>query len=764
MTFSDHARALARFVRQHWLELALLALLLALLCMRVWALGVTHTDDGMWVLRAHTPEVETVAQWAHYQGRLWAYVSGSMILHALTWQGTLYGELLRIGGFVLFFCAFHLMAGVYCGKRVALLCASLFLGLFALKWDGSILTTYPLITWVAGCAFVGAALAGRRYVRAGGVSTLAVAALVLLFSLFNNEGVTITFIALFALSVVANRVQLAHAPRQRSVRLALAAAASVLIYAVLYLGWRQLYPSGYPGHAPAPFNLVRIGTTLYHFSTSGSALHELFAPLHMVYGDAYLGTGRGIDYGLAQYADGLAGAPLALLAGASVASLLWRQLARGAGVAAAARGAVIERRCAVAGGLVIALLPILPVALMGMYQQWVMMQQVRAYSHTVFAYFGWSLALAGLLAGACARLERRRYYRAVVLLLAIAGAALAALVYRANDAIAADMRPESGRWHMVDRALAANAAAFHADTIWIPALASGSQYGVMYPQYWGEYVKARFRVDTSVSARIPDINDQVRGIVMHDFAYDRAARQLVSLWTGYRKTSVTGPYLADRIALEVGTPRDYLLEYADHAGAARRVPVASMRQVGSLRVLDGLEVDPASVRLLRLDGSAVCVNRLPRGLRIDFKQAGRPPHALDQASFLDAGWHGLEPGAVWSKGRLSHIRLPRAILPPGSLRLALDLTSYTGMGFRNGTQTLRASVDGVRVGEWKFVTFVNPPEVSFVLPAGAGAGAGTLDLMLEVDAPQNPRALGIDPNDERELGVLLRALTFYPMP
>lgn len=753
-----------------WLPLAALAILFGLVCLRVWDLGVTHTDDAMWLLRSHTSFFSTIDDWARWQGRLWAYVSGSLIMLALVGQGTLWGELLRLGSFALFFGAFHLVAAAYCGRRIALLCATLFLGLFALKWDGSILTTYPMITWPAGIACAGALLAGRAWTGPDGKRwQLAAAGLLLLFSLFNNEGVTIAFIVLALLSVFANAAQLEHGagglrlPR-RSARLLLVFLAAAAAYSVLFIGWRLQFPSTYGGNALAPFNARRIITTLYHFSTSGSALHEVLRPLKLAYADTF-GGGAQHSYALRQYWPGLASAPLALLAGALTGWLLWRQLCR-----RAAHGPATPLRCALAGGLAIALLPIIPVALVGNYQVWAMEMGVRAYSHTIFAHFGWSLVLAALLLKLAGRLGRGRAGRALLMALVLAGAVLAALACRANDAIALDMRPEAGRWAVVERAVAANQALFQSEALWAPGLAQRSQYGGLYPRYWEDYVAARFGVKTEVAVRIPDLNDLVRGVVMLDYGYDAAARRMVALMMRYRADAPGGPFLGGRIALDLGAgaaAASYLLEY--RAGAVlRRVPVAQLAAAPGRPGLYLLDppgaIDPASVRLLRADagaaGRALAAIRVPRGVRIDFRQPRMARPAFDPAGFLDAGWHRLESTSVWSRGGEVHVRIPRRLLPAGPLHLVLDVASYTSMGFGPGLQQMAASVNGVPIGKWDYRPGANP-DIALDLPAVRPEGE-LLDLRFDIGPAMNPKRLGLDPHDERELGLQLRSVRLLP--
>lgn len=734
-----------------WFTLAAIAVLMGLLCLRVWQIGVTHTDDAMWVLRSYTSYFGTVDDWARWQGRIWAYASGSLIMAALALQGTVAGELLRLGSFVLFFLAFHLVAAVYAGRRAALLAASLFLALFALKWDGSLLTTYPMLTWPAATAMCGALLAGRAWCAPDGRRWQLWAAGVLLFAaLFNNEGVTVTFIALALLAPLANPAAPApgwRAPRVRTLLLLTVGVAA--LYAAIYIGWRLAHPTVYPGNTVAPFHLQRILVTWFHFSTSGSVLHELLHPLSLSIADA---GGQGVrhDYSLWQYASRVGRAPLALLAGMLSGALVWRLLA---GAKREQAGAPL--RHGLRAGLVLALLPILPVALVGTYQMWAVDMQVRAYSHTIFAHFGWSLVLAVLLL----RLAGRVRQAWLPLLLAAACAVLATLAYRANDDIAAGMRPEAGRWHVVDRAIAANRALLKAGTMWAPGLLQRTQYGTLYAGYWEDYVAARYHENTEMAVRIPDINELLHGLAMLDYAWDARARRMPMLMMAYRKQERDGAYLAGRIVVDLdgAAPARYSLAYSEGT-VARRISVAKLDAAAGLAWFDPpAGIDPASVRLLDRGGNTLCAIRVPQGLRIDFKRPRVATPAYDAASFLDGGWYRLEANAVWSRGGAAHIRIPRHLLPAGPLQVELDAASYTSLGYGPGLQTLRASIDGVAQGQWDYRPGATPA-VRLAVPPGTA----WLDIGFDISPTMNPKRLGLDPKDDRELGLLLKAVTFLP--
>lgn len=141
----------------------IIVLLLAYMCLRVWGMGPMHTDDAVWALHAYQPDADPIGEWARSQGRIWAFPVGRLMLDALFWVGTPVESLLKLGSFAIFFFSFYAVVSSYWGRRTAGFAACLFLGLFALRWEGSAFITYPLLVWPSAtlCAF--AILAGRYY-------------------------------------------------------------------------------------------------------------------------------------------------------------------------------------------------------------------------------------------------------------------------------------------------------------------------------------------------------------------------------------------------------------------------------------------------------------------------------------------------------------------------------------------------------------------------------------------------------------------------
>ena len=755
-------------------EIVILIFLLGLFCMRVWGLGLTHTDDAYWLMRGYLG-VDLAGDWARTQGRIWALPIGSMMVHALAWQDTFYGELLRIGSFVLFFVAFHQLVRLYCGYRLALLCATLFIAFSLLRWDGSILTAYPLLTWVSGVLLIAAVMLGRAYVRNGKPAMAGFAGLALFLALFNNEGVTLLFAFLFFLSVLANAVQLDDASRgliarrmpRRSWNLFLVLTVVSLLYIATYELWRHFHPSSYEGHALAKFNPVRIAHALFHFSTSGNVLHDILAPYSVVYVDVSAGVGKVSLYRIPQYGRGLLQAPLALFAGLLLTWLCFRTLAP----APAGPQSGLDRKMplmALIAGLSIAILPVLPVTLAERYQDWVMDRGVKAYSHTILANFGWSLFIAGLSFMVFHALRNRTALRRGLLaVFALSCGLLGTLTFRANDQIANEMRPEAGRWRMLDSAIAMNQSTLKAPLLWIPRLADGSWFGGVPDPYWSEFIKAKYKLPTRVTAAPPDIKEAQAGFVMLDYAFENGGRDMISLATRFRTSAASVDYTVEKIAIHFKRPnaltlKDYFLVYQDHNGKDVRTRFADLKKAsedGAIRELLNPPPNASQIRVVRVgaDGKdiQICATKLASDFRVMLgtDQIKGDKH-LVRSFVLTEGWHPIEVVAAWSKGAKSLATVASAMLPAGDLRMRFNMSTFTGQGFSPGSQTVTVSVRGTRLAQWIFTKDVALPDTVITIPAALRAANGDLELQFDVDAPKVPKQLGLSP-DERELGLLL---------
>jgi hypothetical protein len=578
-----------------WIEGLLLAILVTGVSVRVWGLGLTHTDDAVWALRAHQSAGgfftrEPIGAWALTPGRFWAHVSGAWMLHTLQWQGTAYGEVLRLGSFTAFFAVFHVTVRAFFGHRIALLASTFAAGLAMVRWDGSILTTYPLITWPAGAAFGLALLAGRRYVQSAGAGWSIAGALLLFFSLMNNEGVTVLFMLLSVLAAW----QLRELDARRGARWLLTTLIACAAYAALYFGWRLMHPSSYQGHVIAPFELRSWWLTFGHFSTGGNVLHDVVTPYRVAYADAQEVIAVQAVYRIREVWPGLLRSPTAMAAGV-VAGLLVHRALRPSEDAAAAG----SQRAVIVSGLLIATVTVLPVSLVAMYQGWVTKSGIRAYSHTALAHFGWSLVAAAACAGWVSRRANRDRAAMVV---SVAAGLLAAAASFTNDRIVDDMRTEAGRWRVLDHVLALNRHGPRAPAIVVPRLANGSWYTVVAPTYWSEWTKARYGDDTSV---LTSAKEAVPEAWLVDYAFDLRSRSFVGL------VAATPGASQVHVFSEAAEPGGLELLATDAAGRTSRHPLGPPMRDGRLSTWV-IQV-PAAVTV-RLEGAALDSRRRVLGL------------------------------------------------------------------------------------------------------------------------------------------------------
>jgi hypothetical protein len=586
----------------------LLMVLLSCLCHRVWGMGPMHTDDAMWALMAYQPFEDPVGAWANSQGRLWAFVIGPMMRYALKQQGTAIGELLKLGSFAMFFFAFFGVVAAYWGRRLAGLAGCLFIALFALRWEGSAFTAYPLLVWASAIACAVAILAGRYYYISGRRPALFTAGLLLLLALFNNEGIALLFCVLFLCSVLANAAggeplrdfKLGKLAAGRSRHLLLLSIGIPLVYAAMAGLWLATHPTKYDGHSFAPFDLANIATALMNFSLSGSILYDLFVPYRVVYSDNLTLTGSAVLYDFYSYPEHLLSHPIAPLVGLLTAWALFVTVRRTHAVGGSGWGGV----GLILVGVAIAIIPILPVAMTSKYQGWNLNYNINSYTMTVLAHFGSSLVLAGLLTPL---LYFRNSFGAVIaLVIAAAIGGLGAVGYRMNDAIAADMRPEAVRWRVVTLALQTLDATGQTPSIlFAPKLKSGTWFTVVPPDYWSNYVNAKFGRQISVFTEPSEIHNNAADMSVLDYGIQDDERKVL-----FTIAHVTGSLPGRRIDnIAVGVERAdpsllafYVLSFRDQNGELvqkRLIDLPRTPGLFQIRTITGLAAQLDSVRLTK---------------------------------------------------------------------------------------------------------------------------------------------------------------------
>lgn len=747
-----------------------LALMLLMFCLRIWDFGIVHTDDAIWALHAWKGDWGIVWRWATEQGRVWALVSGSILLAALKIKGSLVGDLAIIATFVAFFLAFHVVIAAYFGRGLAMLVAALNLGLWSLRWEGNVLTTYPAFTWLLGIAFVASLFAARRYLANGNPLVLAGSLFLLLLALCVHEGVSVLFATLYPLAVLADARALGpRAHRTRPDRTVLLGYAGVvLFYFLAYFGWRFAYPSGYTGNSLAPFDGLRIARVAAAFALSGSLPFDVLFSYEVGFANPSSGEASRIVYRLGDYLLAASSSPGALAFGGLAWFVCWQALRSLGPSLAGARAAA----AAIGVGALIALVPILPVAMTVKYQQWHFDYEIQSYVHTGLSHFGVALVIGGCIVLAARVFATWRLQSGFAFSASALVAALAAGGFTMNEGIAADMRSEANRWRVLGRAVEMLAADGGANSVMLvaPRFASGSWFTVLPASYWSEWAKLRHGVDVTLSAGPLPASDGAGRVYVLD--YRETLTRMPTVFAARVKIDAsTSTPVVDRILLapserDPEALEEFLVFREVHGGPqvmrVAAIPLAA--GTNAVRILDNVAADPGSIRVQRefpMPALAVqCPQVLDQGRRAGFGTSPAEADCVLTAALLD-GWHAPERNGVWSKARVATISVRVAASPDSAdpvIRLALK--SYPGLGFYPGKTTIR-----VRSGEIVLTDFEDAkgtPAVSeFAVPRRAVGSNGLLKLSIESDRVYNPKALGVAA-DTRDLGVHLRSLELIP--
>jgi hypothetical protein len=769
-----------------------LAILLILLCARVWHFGITHSDDAAWALPGYVLDKDPVSEWAISQGRIWAYISGSMMLFTLKLQGSLGGELLRLGSFILFFICFYWYLAVLISKNFSLLSASFFLAFFMLKWDGSILTTYPLITWVAGIAFIASLESSRRFILNGKFFLIPWIASLLLFSLFNNEGITLLFICLFLMhtllmnaTVDATKIRVHRLKlHQHSIVLLMILFVVATIYSLIYLVWLHLHPSIYDGHKLSGFDGLKFFQTLYHFSTSGSALHDMITPYSVPFGDAINMTGGRIDYFLTRNLQRSLHDPLSLTAGLLTIWLLWIQIKQFHTkptttmvdqnyLAKKRKDLKFGLKIGLVVGLSIAIIPIVPVAVTAKYQSWMAENQIRAYSHTIFSHFGWTCVYTVVLLFSLNNLKNRAKLRNVfAILVTLFSGLIASQAFTANDDMAADMRNESGRWQMLESMLAVNDTFFRKPYIWSPRFNSGSWYAVVGKDYWSMFAEKRHGSKTKVSGESPNLDQQRIGYLTHDYTYDKLGKRFVAVATPVDVESM--PFAQKNklaIYIEGGISKwkgDYFLMYKDRQGRETNTALESLQALNSNSewgLISNIDADISTIKLARLDKKnrqiILCGLVLPRGILMTLREVESDTKTIrmkiNDPSVLKEAWSQVEQGGAWTVSQKARMLLPNKIVTSNDLHFKLQLKHLAGQDNQQFSQTLTVRFKDNIVGAWTFAPPQKQEFVEFIVSRKLHEADELIDLTFEVSPTVNQSKVSQN-RDTRELGVFIESL------
>lgn len=758
------------------------AILLLVFCYRLWGLGIAHHDDAVWLIASHQGNWKVVEDFAISQGRVWALVSGAILYVSIYFHGTLLGDLLRVGSLAVFFVLLYRVASIYFGQHIVLLAATFNLALFALRWEGSIATSYPAIFWILGSVFLCSVWLGWHYTRSGRRIYLYASLTMLFVSLFVHEGVSVLLAVLFLLSTVGNYWLLS--PSSCSVRgiveahdnhrLIFGATTVVLLYFALYFAWRLVFPSSYEGNTLGSLSVVRALPVLISLSTSGSILSDIISPYSVNFADAVSQDGFRVTYRVLSYLGNSSGGLFAWIYAMIVYLVVFSILATSRNQQEIQFAKIKTNAMAgLAVGGLIAILPILPVALVAKYQQHYYELGVHSYAFTALSHFGVTLSLASAVIWFCVKHGRGKLFHILVSsFVAVSIAVLALCAYRLNDEIANDIGVEQSRWRAVDRAMPmAMKLGSDLRAIYAPRLQSGSWFTVVDANYWSQYV-ATFHHKSLLFYRdpLPDIGVGGGKLAYMDFMLGRDGKQMIVFLASLTRDEAHGPIVADRIvvSLENPSPSDldqYVLSFKDRRHGVTSVRFSQLEAIdksGSARIINGLAAEASSIRFER--HSIIqqllmqCAVPIEVGTKVLFGTSSLSnQQSCGGGKMLWDGWHVQERLGVWSKLDKAIVALPTAGLKHGTLVVTLDIGTYVGLGFTDGTQQISIHLGGKMLTTRIDKKGAGLQTLRVTIPSDEWVPGEDLNFILSVDHTINPARNAISA-DERELGVYLSSL------
>jgi len=745
----------------------------------VWRIGPMHTDDAIWIVHAQKSSFSAAWEWAISQGRLYAIVVGSFMLHVFYLDDTIYGEFLKFFWFGIFILLFNVMINIYFGWRLSILSASIFFGFHALRFDGSAFITYPLLIWPSFCGLLISVLAGRRYILSGKISWLLLSGLTLFFSLFTNEAMTATFLVLFFLSCFGNcLLRLDCGTRytvlkisRRDIILLLSSIVIALVYTITALVFSSIYPTTYDGHDIAKFSIYKIVQVVWSFSTSGTIIGNLFNPFTINYSDYLSNSGVSMKYNVLDALRDFGGDIAPTFFGLTVALLCLSSLIEGGGPEFnKGRADNLRSYFAVIPGVILIILPILPVALTSRYQDWHINLGVGSYITTIISHLGISLTIAAFLVGILDLASgRRRLQILYSLTVAVCAGIIAFTGFRINESIAYDMRTEGARWRAMRTALSLiESGNLQNKRIFIPQFRGSSWYTIVNSDYWSNYAQAilgkHFRFSYDEIAEV----DLDQGAVLISYVMSENRRQF-DVIASHLVADTDGAPKVDRILIQIGNPTrnqiaNSFLSYYDRRMGLQQIRLANIESVGYNQgrfEFSNLNVIPGSIFLTRQSTPGAiatrCRSYMRVGSRISFGRLynSEENFVCNGSSMLLSGWSPVEASGTWTNSYEAVVSIPDSVVGAEISSLVLDINTYTGMGFTRGQQVIHISVTGVPP---QFLVFETGHQLSpVILALPDHRGSGSIDIRFRIENPIRPSSIGLG-QDTRDLGVFLQSI------
>lgn len=587
-----------------------ISLLLYLFCLRIWNIGITHHDDAVWLLAAIKNDWKVIYDFATQQGRIWAFVSGSIIFVLLKLEQSIIGDILKIGTFVIYFLLFYYTLAKYFGKTLSIIALTLNLGLFAIRWEGSVLTSYPGFTWILGTFFLLSILLGRLYCSHKNNRYLLSSIMCLFISLFIHEGLSVLFSVLFLASVFANHyIGYSNLDLFRNrvtntyFRIFCYSSFIILFYFTSYLIWRLHYQSLYTGNTLAPFNPNLFMSVLLNFATSGNLIFDLFHPYSVRFVISDLGQLLTVSYSLSSFTRGLSQASEAIISGTTVFALLFYSLMNLNNTKKYNNYYIYLIMASL--GAVIAILPIVPVALSLKYQTDFSNLGIYSYCQTVFCHFGISLVLAAFFASFSkfATINNNKIGNVLILMLCVCTGVLSIVGFRMNDNIVRDMRLETSRWKVLNDALRlAQKVGIQPKIFYVPRFANGSWFTVLGEVYWHDYIKAKFHKDIQIKEmNLEGIDLKNNNVVFLDYFFTYGKQ--VILMAPLVKTT-NGENISNELVIGTGDSKlqnfsNYILYFNDSSGRFKRLSIQNVlpleASMNNVWVIKDIEVKPETI-------------------------------------------------------------------------------------------------------------------------------------------------------------------------
>jgi hypothetical protein len=128
---------------------------------------------------------------------------------------------------------------------------------------------------------------------------------------------------------------------------------------------------------------------------------------------------------------------------------------------------------------------------------------------------------------------------------------------------------------------------------------------------------------------------------------------------------------------------------------------------------------------------------------------------------LRSGWSYAESAGVWSEGIVARLELLLREVPPGPLRLQVELGAAM-VDEAHPELDVHVLLDASRVARWRLTApFAGPVTREAVLPSGLVASRRSCTIDFRILRPRSPASLGSS-RDQRRLGIHLSALRLGP--